>query len=52
MVAVPVSEQGLVYGSFLVGKNGLQLLGPSLLALAGVDEDALVSAANEIGVGS
>lgn len=52
MVAVPVSEQGLVYGSFLVGKDGLQLLGPSWLALAGVDEDALVSAANEIGVGS
>jgi len=41
-----------VYGGSLVGKDGLQLLGPGWLALAGVDEDSLITAANEVGVGS
>lgn len=46
MVTVPMGQQGLVDGGFLVGENGLQTSGPGGLALARVDEDALMAAAD------
>jgi hypothetical protein len=52
VVTMPVSEQGLVNGGFLLGEHGLQPSSPRGLALARVDEDTLVAAANQVGIGS
>ena len=52
VIAVPVGEEGLVHCGFFVGEDGLELFGPGWFALAGVDEDALVAAADEVCVGS
>lgn len=37
-----------MHGGFFVGEDGLELFGPGWFALAGVDEDALVAAADEV----
>lgn len=52
MVPMPMSEQGLVDGGFFLGEHRLQVSGPCGLALACVDEDALVAAADQVSVGS
>lgn len=52
VVAMPVCEEGLVNGGFLLGEHGLQTSSPRGLALARIDEDTLVAAPNEVGIGS
>ena len=48
MIAMPVSQQGLVHRGFLISQHRLEILSPCLFALAAVDEDTLMAPPNEV----